>query len=358
MKKILVVVVGGTIFTTLKNGVRILDIGKAKLLEENFKDSKSVHASNAKFDYWKGVPPYNTCSENMSIRVWNQMKKDLENIIIKDSNKYDGVIITHGTDTLAYSAAMFSILFAGVEVPVIFVASNAPLEDEKSNGYANFRAAVECICEDISPNIYVTYKNLKDDSMYIHLGTHIEQCRNYDEDFYSRDKIEINAIEQIRAISFGPFSVIDKYNKLIYGKKLHSCILKIDPYVGLDYRNYKLNNIKAVLHGTYHSGTVCAETSRNKSKTSSIEKMDSIKRLISACQKWNIPIYKFPSKQVDSSSGIYESDLTVQDKTLQCYGMTAETIYAKLTIAYSIFAEDIELLSQFISDNINGEYFL
>ena len=50
------------------------------------------------------------------------------------------------------------MLLADTKIPVFFVSSNERLESSRSNGDANFRYAVECICRGIEPNVYVTYK--------------------------------------------------------------------------------------------------------------------------------------------------------------------------------------------------------
>ena len=60
---------------------------------------------------------------------------------------YDGVVITHGTDTMAYTAAMLSFMLQGLKKPVVLTGSQMPIEDPltdaRSNMFAAF-AAVEC----------------------------------------------------------------------------------------------------------------------------------------------------------------------------------------------------------------------
>ena len=60
---------------------------------------------------------------------------------------YDGVVITHGTDTMAYTAAMLSFMLQGLRKPVVLTGSQMPIEDPltdaRSNMFTAF-AAVEC----------------------------------------------------------------------------------------------------------------------------------------------------------------------------------------------------------------------
>ena len=68
---------------------------------------------------------------------------------------------------------------------------------------------------------------------------------------------------------------------------LKNCVLMITPYVGLDYDSFNYSKFSAVLHGTYHSGTACAEPLEN-----------SVLHLMDLCKEENadIDIYLSPAK--------------------------------------------------------------
>ena len=59
--------------------------------------------------------------------------------------KYDGIIVTHGTDTLPYSAAALSYALGNNCIPVCLVSSNYPIEDERANGVDNLHGAIRLI---------------------------------------------------------------------------------------------------------------------------------------------------------------------------------------------------------------------
>ena len=349
MKKILLMLVGGTICTAL-NEHRTLSIseGAGVKLIENFKNSSSPFKDEVEI-----TPTENLfiLSENMTIPNWNLMLDTYRKYINTDS--FDGVIFAHGTDTLAYSTSLFSLILANTDIPVFFVSSNARLDSERANGNDNFRYAVELICKGIEPNVYVTYKNISDNRMYLHSGSRLEQCKNYSEDFFSEGAIDITEF------SDETFTEIkEKYPQKeksplidINGDwHLKNCVLMITPYVGLDYNSYNYSKFSAILHGTYHSGTACAEPKEN-----------SVLHLMDLCEKENsdIDIYLSPSK---NSGEIYDTVRVIgsheanKKKINFLYGCTNETAYAKLILAYSIFKEkkDIE---KFINTNINFETF-
>ena len=56
---------------------------------------------------------------------------------------YDGFVILHGTDTMAYSASTLSFMLEGLTKPVIFTGSQLPIGVPRTDGKENFISAVE-----------------------------------------------------------------------------------------------------------------------------------------------------------------------------------------------------------------------
>ena len=53
-------------------------------------------------------------------------------------DKYDGFVITHGTDTMAYSAAALSYMLQNLGKPVVFTGSQLPIEAEGTDAITIF----------------------------------------------------------------------------------------------------------------------------------------------------------------------------------------------------------------------------
>ena len=79
-------------------------------------------------------------------------------LLTEDLSGFDGILITHGSDTLSYTAAMAGWILDHLSIPVVLTAADKPLEHPQSNGWENFRAAVELIRTG-TPGVYVTYRN-------------------------------------------------------------------------------------------------------------------------------------------------------------------------------------------------------
>lgn len=125
--KILVVFTGGTIGSCYNDGVISPDSSTRYKLIEMYKQNGGY----AEFD---AISPYTVLSENLNGEYFNL----LYNSVKENINNYDGIIVTHGTDTLQYTSAVLSYMFGLCNTPIVLVSANYPLESEKSNGLENF----------------------------------------------------------------------------------------------------------------------------------------------------------------------------------------------------------------------------
>jgi len=135
MKSVLLITTGGTIASRPGDGglapsmplpelLRYLD-GLTDRYRITTRDLLSLDSSNIQADEW--------------ILIARTVHAALDG--------YDGVVITHGTDTMAYTAAMLSFMLQGLRKPVVLTGSQMPIEDPltdaRSNMFTAF-AAVEC----------------------------------------------------------------------------------------------------------------------------------------------------------------------------------------------------------------------
>lgn len=79
-------------------------------------------------------------SSNVGVAEWNQIGR----VIFDNYKNYDGFVVLHGTDTMAYSASAMSFMLQGLEKPVVFTGSQIPLCEIRSDGLQNIFNSV-CI---------------------------------------------------------------------------------------------------------------------------------------------------------------------------------------------------------------------
>ncbi len=72
-------------------------------------------------------------SSNMTVAEWNRIGRRVAEFY----DEYDGFVILHGTDTMAYTASALSFMLEGLDKPVILTGSQIPLGEIRSDGRAN-----------------------------------------------------------------------------------------------------------------------------------------------------------------------------------------------------------------------------
>ncbi|PIQ50289.1 MAG: L-asparaginase 1 [Cytophagales bacterium CG12_big_fil_rev_8_21_14_0_65_40_12] len=78
-------------------------------------------------------------SSNVNSKHWVQIGRLIE----ENYEKFDGFIVLHGTDTMAYSASALSFMLQGLNKPVIFTGAQLPIALPRSDGRENFVTALE-----------------------------------------------------------------------------------------------------------------------------------------------------------------------------------------------------------------------
>lgn len=340
MKKILLMLTGGTICSFINNdGFKIAETDKAApLLIDNFKRN-NIGGLEVDFDV---EAPLNILSENMTVGKWNVLINELSKVKFDD---YNGIIIAHGTDTLAYTASFLSIVLAGFKVPVFMVSSNFHLDDKRANGNQNFKAAVELILKGIVPNVYITYNN-SDGITYLHKGAEITQCQNYTWNFYSKNMVDY------KDFNTSAENKVSREMLLNQIQCLKNNVLMVEPYVGIDYSAYLLDGKKAVIHGLFHSSTACVDIANDGD---TIYK-SSVLHMINICKEKGIGFYIAPfERELLAEEAMYSSTgILLRHGAIPIVGMTKEVCYAKLLVACSIFTQQKEI-EEFLEKEINAE---
>jgi L-asparaginase len=78
-------------------------------------------------------------SSDVQISHW----QDMAYIIHHNYDSYDGFVIIHGTDTMAYSASALSYMLEGLSKPVIFTGAQLPIEQARTDARENLASALE-----------------------------------------------------------------------------------------------------------------------------------------------------------------------------------------------------------------------
>ncbi|WP_376749877.1 asparaginase [Stutzerimonas nitrititolerans] len=99
------------------------------------------------------LPPIDSASMNQ--RNWLEMAASIREDV--DAGRCDGVLLLHGTDTLAYSAAALSFLLLGLPVPVLLTGSMRPAGTPDSDAWANLFGAMQALHQGLEPGVQVYF---------------------------------------------------------------------------------------------------------------------------------------------------------------------------------------------------------
>ncbi len=129
MKKVCIIYTGGTIGMVATDNGFAPAPGYFEGQLQNIRDLGSPHMPS--WDFIEFDPLLD--SSNMNYRQWNLIAETIE----EKYDDYDGFVILHGTDTMAYSAAALSFMLEGLDKPVVFTGSQIPLCELRSDAMDN-----------------------------------------------------------------------------------------------------------------------------------------------------------------------------------------------------------------------------
>jgi L-asparaginase len=333
---ILLVFTGGTIGSQAENGNIDLNPNAGFKLLQLF-NQRFAAAEHISF---KTLQPIQILSENLHPQHWQTIINAIE---AEDLSQFDGIIMTHGTDTLAFSASALGLYFNQLTIPLLMVSSDLPLDNPQANGIPNLIAAVEFIRQIAEAGVFVAYQNPQQ-TLQIHQATRLAQCLPLSSDFISaQSKAYMNFTEQgFQRLSDKP-AISPQPIKL--KADFSARILLIKPYPGLNYDQFNLDQVDAVLHDLYHSGTACSSDAYGQ--------QHDLVAFIKRCRQQNINIYLAPAIHSDSAYSSTRELLAHGGEMI--WNLSLEAAYAKLLLAYSNFNSS-QAISEFLAGDVAGEH--
>lgn len=313
-KKIAVILTGGTIGSSASEGI----INTAAKGRAGIESLTAEYEKSFEFEFIRAAE---VLSENLDFGGLNDI---FSSVFAARSGRYDGIIITHGTDTLAFSSPMTAFLLSGAKCAAVIVSADKPLENPASNGRDNFRSAIALFESGIKSGVYTAWRSRKGENK-LHLASRVTQADCYSDDIHSFGGEIFARVRDGKLIKNPNIRIGEKSGiKFTSCPELKNEVLALSPYPGINYDRINISSPPAaVLHYLYHSATACVK-GENTSAAKFIEK----------CKKIGCPIYLASFKNIGGD--IYDTT----DKLIKAGGMpllniSFEAAYAKLLLAYN-----------------------
>lgn len=242
---IAVIFTGGTIGSSVSQNFIDTDSAMPYRLLAMYK--KSQEKTGTSIPHFIPKQPYTTLSEYLNGSHLNTLSDCIDSLLKTD---IDGIIVTHGTDTLPYTAAALGLFYAHAKIPIILVSSNYVLDDPRANGLVNFTHAVEymkacstCKQDSLPVSVGISYCNQNSTPNILNaLGVYDHYP--YDDSLYERP---YNAYSD---------AIAPVLQELSQNRHPYSTLSPVQSVKCMPGQHYALfQDARAILIHPYHSGT-------------------------------------------------------------------------------------------------------
>lgn len=281
-------------------------------------------------------------SSDMNPEIWGNIAKT----IFDKYADYDGFVVLHGTDTMAYTASALSFMLQGLKKPIIFTGSQLPIGQIRTDGKENLITSVEIaglkgkdgqpLVQEVA--LYFEFDLLRGNRTSKVNAENFEAFYSYNYPLLAEAGVEIyfNDNDLYRS-SLNQPELFTDFNPNIG-------LITIYPGMQLNVlrEQFKVENAEAVLIETYGSGNTFTSMELRETMRAYLDAGGIILN-ISQCQKGHVELGKYQTSQVfvdlDVTSGEDLTRAAAITKLMYVLGKTKDR------------AERIEMLQQ----NISGE---
>ena len=249
-------------------------------------------------------------SSNMSKEIWIQLAE----IIEKEYNNYNGFVILHGSDTMAYTASALSFMLENLNKPVILTGAQLPIGVRRTDAKENIITSIEIAAQGNIPEVcvYFEYRLMRGNRCTKANAEHFEAFKSPN---------FINLAEAGLKIKYSPIN----YNHTHKNLKVHTnlcedvLILKMFPSMKKEYIVNVLNlAYKGIILETFGAGNATTADWFLNSIKSAIEDKKLILN-ISQCVSGSV------------SQGLYETSSKLEELgVIGGKDMTTEAALAKM----------------------------
>ncbi len=300
MKNILMIGTGGTIASEITPSGLAPELNTEDLLRFIPEIEKICHV--------ECIQLYSLDSTNIMPEHWLGIAK----IITENYEKYDGFVVSHGTDTMAYTAAALSYLIQGSPKPIVLTGAQKPIWYDGTDSKRNLTDAVNYACFG-SGGVQIVFNGR------VILGTRAR--KTYSKSFQAFSSVNYPYLAHIQDGKILQYIRLGAYKTPEFFDKLNSNIgvLKLVPGIRSDVLEFMLSRYDGLIIESFGVGGI-PEYSDFYGKISAAA--DSGKVIIMTTQ--------VPNEGSDLTVYCVGGRLKSTVRLLEAYDMTTEAAFAKI----------------------------
>ena len=274
-------------------------------------------------------------SSNISVKDWIKIAQDIKG----KYEEYDGFVILHGTDTMAYTASALSFMLEGLAKPVILTGSQIPLCEIRNDGRDNLITALM-----IAGNYHVP-----------------EVCLFFGNELYRGNRAtkisadDLIAFDSPNYPSLGEAGVRIMINerevreagtelKLSLFQEQQIAVLKIFPGIQFEvFENILTNNLKGIVFEAFGAGNIPENQGALNKILKKAEENGTIIVVCTQCLRGTAMIGEYATSLSFANVGAVSG-----------YDMTVEAAVTKLYYLLSM-EYDLDMVKRLMETNLRGE---
>ncbi len=343
-KNILIVATGGTIVCASSDNGLLPHYNVDDLLE-------CILPSNAHHSI-AGKMVMNIDSSNMTPQYWLTIAKAIE----EEYDHYDGFVITHGTDTMAYTAAALTYILEGLGKPVIITGSQYSMADSETDAIQNLNDAILFASENLA-GVFIAF-----DGLLIN-GTRAIKAKTKSYDAFKSVNYPPDAGVKHNRISYNQ-SVCNHFRKITYhnqgatgplevAQRIEENIFVLKLFPGLDTGifDYLKQNMKGVIIESYGIGGVSSEIFDIATKVRELTEAGIAVVLTTQCLQEGVNFHVYEvGRSLPLDTIIYGKDMNTEAlvaKLMWALGKTTDPTEVKTLVETSVRGDILENPEQF-----------
>ena len=331
-KRVCILYTGGTIGMIPSDQGYVPAAGKLKMVLNGVQTMQ--HPELPEWDLIEFSPLLD--SSDIAVKEWNEMGRTIARLY----QGYDGFVVLHGTDTMAYSASALSFMLENLSKPVIFTGSQIPISQLRSDGIDNIVNSVIIAASGKVHEVclYFNGKLLRGNRSTKMSSDQFGAFESPNAPYLAEAGINIRyRTNVIRPAGEGEFR-FQEFHEIPIG------VLKIFPGIQFElFESIMTEKLKGVVLETFGAGNIPGSADAILPILRKARDNGTVLVICSQCLKGSV------------SLGTYETSAALKEAGAVCaYDMTTEAAVAKLYYLFSC-GYDADTVKQKMEEDLVGE---